>query len=256
MTGLYTVIPPEDTFSFGEGVLFISDLHLSPDHPRLTQGFYHLLNHYHGKISQLYILGDWFNAWIGDDNDSPWLDEMVHALQHLSNSQCQIYFLPGNRDFALGKQFLNRFGAKLLPEPTVLLTDEYRIRLEHGDLLCTDDVKYQKFRKIIRHPLLIAFLKLTPLSFRKRIADAARKKSRETHQRTTDYTIMDVNAEAAQLAIQDYDVLIHGHTHRPAVHAYPNGKQRIVLGDWREKTGEAAILLLKDNQLSLINWSF
>jgi UDP-2,3-diacylglucosamine hydrolase len=235
--------------------LFISDLHLSPEQPRLVEGFKNLLRFYQGKVSQLYILGDWFNAWIGDDNDSPWLDELVASLQKFGQYGGQIYFLPGNRDFALGQAFLNRFGGKLLPEPTVLLAGELRIRLEHGDLLCTDDVKYQRFRRIIRHPLIIAFLKLTPLSFRKKIADLARHKSKQNHATTPSY-IMDVNEQAVQQALNGFDILIHGHTHRPAAHDYSNGSRRIVLGDWREYSGEAAIAVLSDEQLHLTHWYF
>lgn len=239
----------------GESQLFISDLHLSPEHPRLVDGFKHLLQVYQGKVNQLYILGDWFNAWIGDDNDSPWLDELVAAMQQVTQHGCQIYFLPGNRDFALGQVFLDRFGGQLLSEPTVILSGNLHIRLEHGDLLCTDDVKYQRFRRIIRHPLLVAFLRRTPLAFRKKIADLARQKSKQKHSNTPSY-IMDVNEQAVQAALDGFDMLIHGHTHRPAIHDYAAGKQRIVLGDWREQTGEAAIALLTQGQLTLSYWYF
>jgi len=157
--------------------LFISDLHLSPEHPRLVRGFLDLLDSYKDKNTQLYILGDWFNAWIGDDYSAPWLDEIVHALQKFNQAGNHVYFQAGNRDFALGKKFLKQFNGTLLTEPAILKISKTTYRLEHGDLLCTDDVSYQKFRKIIRNPLLLAVLKRLPLTFRQKMANGFRKKS-------------------------------------------------------------------------------
>ena len=234
-------------FKIGKKVtyLFIADLHLSPDHPRLVRGFLALLQQYQQQNTQLYILGDWFNTWIGDDDAAPWLDEVVQQLKQFSDAGNQIYFQAGNRDFVLGQKFLDQFGGKLLP-------DEYRIKIanqsfkiEHGDALCTDDISYQRFKKIIRNPLLLRLLKSTSLNFRKKLANGFRKKSRESNQ-TKSYTIMDVNQQAVEKALLDVDVLIHGHTHRPNIHDV-NGKKRIVLGDWRENTAEAMILVLHDS---------
>ena len=221
--------------------LFISDLHLSPDHPRLVRGFLALLQDYQQKQTQLYILGDWFNAWIGDDNRSAWLDEIVQALQQFTAQGNQVYFQVGNRDFALSQKFLNLFSGHLLPEIATLKIHNQLYRLEHGDALCTDDFAYQRFKKIIRNPVLLFILRRTPLSFRKKLADGFRQKSHESKQEKH-YDIMDVNQQAVDAALKDVDVLIHGHTHRPMIHTEMNHKQRIVLGDWREKTGEAMIL--------------
>ncbi|RZG48010.1 UDP-2,3-diacylglucosamine diphosphatase [Acinetobacter wuhouensis] len=238
--------------------LFIADLHLSPDHPRLVRGFLALLEQYQNnnaaKPTQLYILGDWFNAWIGDDYTAPWLDEIVTALKQFTSSGNQVFFLVGNRDFALGQKFLNQFNGKLLPEIYTLNIGNKKFRIEHGDALCTDDVSYQRFRKIIRNPIILGLLKSTPLSFRQKLANGFRKKSRESNQ-TKSYAIMDVNAQAVETALAEVDVLIHGHTHRPEIHDV-NGKPRIVLGDWREKTSEAMILEVDDDgQYDFIKWT-
>ena len=133
--------------------LFISDLHLSPDHPRLVRGFLALLKQYQDKNTHLYILGDWFNAWIGDDYTAPWLDEIVSALQKFTAANNQVYFQVGNRDFALGQKFLKQFNGILLPNVYTLNIQRHTFRLEHGDALCTDDVAYQRFRKVIRNPI-------------------------------------------------------------------------------------------------------
>ena len=223
--------------------LFISDLHLSPYHPRLVRGFLALLNEYQHKNTQLYVLGDWFNAWIGDDYTAPWLDEIVNALKKFSDAGNQIYFQVGNRDFALGQKFLNKFNGILLPDVYTLEINHQKFRLEHGDALCTDDVAYQRFRKVIRNPILLGFLKCTPLSFRQKLANGFRKKSSETKQLKS-YDIMDVNAQAVESVIEQVDYLIHGHTHRPEIHQLQN-KQRIVLGDWR---ADAAWILEIDEQ--------
>ncbi|WP_298065623.1 UDP-2,3-diacylglucosamine diphosphatase [uncultured Acinetobacter sp.] len=235
--------------------LFISDLHLSPDHPRLIRGFLALLTEYQNKNTQLYILGDWFNAWIGDDYTAPWLDEIVSALQVFAAAGNQVYFQVGNRDFALGLKFLNQFDGILLPDVYTLEIDHKKFRLEHGDALCTDDIGYQRFRKVIRNPILLGFLKRTPLSFRQKLANGFRKKSSETTQLKS-YDIMDVNTQAVESVITPVDYLIHGHTHRPDIHHVLN-KQRIVLGDWR---ADSAWILeinpLENNQLDFKQWTY
>ena len=234
--------------------LFISDLHLSPDHPRLVRGFLDLLTDYQHQNTQLYILGDWFNAWIGDDDSSAWLDDIVQHLKQFTDAGNQIYFQVGNRDFALGQKFLQQFSGILLPEPYYLQIGTVKFRVEHGDALCTDDVSYQRFRKIIRNPMLLGLIKRTPLRFRKKLAHGFRKKSQQVNQNKS-YEIMDVNRYAVEKALEDADILIHGHTHRPEIHMM-NTKKRIVLGDWREKTSEAMILSVNPmGTLEFIRWS-
>ena len=229
--------------------LFIADLHLSPNHPRLVRGFLDLLDAYQNKNTQLYILGDWFNAWIGDDYTAAWLDEVVARLKQFSQAGNQIYFIVGNRDFALGQKFLDQFSGQLLPDVYTLHIGSQQVRLEHGDALCTDDVSYQKFRKIIRNPIILGILKKTPLAFRQKLAQGFRKKSQQANQ-VKSYDVMDVNADAVSQALQDADVLIHGHTHRPNIHN-EHGKPRIVLGDWRK---DAAQILEIEPSQELQDW--
>ena len=230
--------------------LFISDLHLSPDHPRLVRGFLALLKQYQDKNTHLYILGDWFNAWIGDDYTAPWLDEIVSALQKFTAANNQVYFQVGNRDFALGQKFLKQFNGTLLPNVYTLNIQRHTFRLEHGDALCTDDVAYQRFRKVIRNPILLGLIKRTPFSFRQKLANGFRKKSSETKQLKS-YDIMDVNAKAVENVITEVDYLIHGHTHRTEIHQVLN-KQRIVLGDWREDS--AWILEINEQENSSLDF--
>ncbi len=233
--------------------LFIADLHLSQEHPRLIQSFLELLKAYQHKNTQLYILGDWFNAWIGDDYHAEWLDQIVIALQQFNQNGNQVYFQVGNRDFALNKGFLSQFNGKLLPDTYQLDIANTHFRLEHGDALCTDDISYQRFKKIIRNPLVLSILRKTPLSFRSKLANGFRKKSKEKTQ-AKPYSIMDVNQHAVETVMENVDILVHGHTHRPHIHDV-NGKPRIVLGDWREKTSEAMILeVSEEGQWQFKKW--
>lgn len=247
--------------------LFIADLHLSPDHPRLVRGFLDLLVHYEGRIDQLYIVGDWFEAWLGDDDHSAWLDSIVKALQQFVAHGTQVFFMHGNRDFALGQQFMQRFDGQLIrTERLTIKNTGLTVMLEHGDALCTDDIAYQRFKKIIRHPLVMTTLLHLPLSLRRKVAQQARQKSKTSHQlKSAD--IMDVNEQAVATVLNQHDVLLHGHTHRPAIHAYSNGKKRVVLGDWREPDaeindstdsakGSAMIALLNEQGIQLLEWQF
>ncbi len=243
--------------------LFISDLHLSPNHPRLIRGFLDLLDHYAEQHTHLYILGDWFDAWIGDDDQAPFLAPIILALQQFNQRGNQIYFQAGNRDFALDEKFLKQFNATLLPEIYNFNIAHLHIRLEHGDALCTDDVSYQRFKRIIRHPILLKLLLNSPLSFRRKLAQGFRKKSQQSKS-DKPKQIMDVNSQAVEHALNGVDLLIHGHTHRPAVHQHQHqvrgddhSQYRIVLGDWREKTAEAQILEIDDQgQWHTIRWTF
>lgn len=238
--------------------LFISDLHLSEQYPCLVQGFFALLQHYQSypKV-ELYILGDWFNAWLGDDIQNAWLDDIIQHLQRFNQAGHQIYFLVGNRDFLLGQKFLQYFNAILLDDVHYLNIAHLRIRVEHGDALCTDDVEYQRFKKIIRSPIVLKLLKSLPLTLRQHIAQHLRQKSQKSHQHKT-FNIMDVNSQAVESALKDVDILIHGHTHQPNIHQYAE-KQRIVLGDWRQNatSGNAMILEINDNHdIKFYQWNF
>lgn len=237
--------------------LFISDLHLSAAHPRLVDGFLRLLAFYQPQqTTALYILGDWFNAWLDDRDDSAWLQPIVAALNSFTTQGHQVYFLCGNRDFVLGQGFMNRFGGHLIQEPYVLTLQNKRIRLEHGDALCIDDVSYQRFKKIIRHPLVLNALKLLPFSAKQKLADFFRQQSADKQQQAQ-YRLVDVNAAEVARQMKDVDVLIHGHTHRPQIEHLANSKLRIVLSDWNEHSGSAEILLLHNtDDIALTTWRF
>ena len=236
-------------------ILLIADLHLSEQHPRLTRGFLDLLRAHQDEPTALYILGDWFNVWLDDRDASPWLEPIITALQAFTQADNQVYFLAGNRDFVLGQGFLNRFGGQLLQEPHFMNWQGLRLRLEHGDSLCTDDVSYQRFKKIIRNPLVLGVLKSLPFALKQKLGSFFRSKSRE-HQSQNHYQPIDVNMAEVQRQMQNVDVLIHGHTHRPEIQSLPQYKTRIVLGDWREDEGCAFILELGSSpQLVLSQWT-
>ena len=215
---------------------FISDLHLQENNPRITQIFLHFLNDIANKADALYILGDLFETWIGDDDCSHFATTIKTALKILVNHGVMVYFMHGNRDFILGKRFANETGIQLLVDPTVQEIYGRKILLMHGDLLCIDDVKYQAFRRKAHDPKFQARMLRLPLWIRRLIALWARYKSKR-HTKTTNLTIQDVNLNEVQRYMQQYhsNLLIHGHTHRPAIHELTiNGQtaKRIVLAAW------------------------
>ncbi|UTO05144.1 UDP-2,3-diacylglucosamine diphosphatase [Moraxella sp. FZLJ2107] len=246
--------------------VFVSDLHLSAHTPKLAAAFIRLIEDlcHLPNLNSLYILGDWLDAWIGDDaylsldkqtKDMHWLTPIIKALKKLSDKKVQILVMHGNRDFALSDKLTKLFGGAIIAEPYYLTTSTHRIRLEHGDALCTDDVKYQQYRAIIRHPAVRWLLLATPLSFRSKLGKDIKDKS-HNDKRQKSATIMDVNHDAVQKALTDCDILLHGHTHRPAVHLLGN-KARLVLGDWRydDRQVTAEIGLLIGYEIVLANFS-
>ncbi len=242
--------------------IIISDLHLSPTEPALLQAFLALLHKLQQlpHLSQLFILGDWFEAWLGDDiaqtpDYQAWLYPLIYQLQQLTS--CQIFVMRGNRDFLLGQEFCSLFHAKLIDEPFILAINNKYYRLEHGDKLCTDDKKYQWFRRVIQNPISKKILLSQSLTKRQEIAENLRKKSQMDNAKKT-LEIMDVNPKAVNQALLSVDGLIHGHTHRPAIHDV-NGKQRIVLGDWRvnswQVSAQIAIFSTLNHQFNLIEFN-
>ena len=223
--------------------VLISDLHLSPEEPALVQAFLALLDDCLAlpALKHLFILGDWFEVWLGDDvylslsdneRTTHWLTPLITKLKALRVSGCEILVMHGNRDFLLDHPFCNLFGGELIYEPYTLNVGQQTYRLEHGDALCTDDKKYQFFRKIMRHRLVQWYLLNKSLEKRLAIADNMRKKSQQNNANKASH-IMDVNEDAVIQAIADSDALLHGHTHRPDIHQTINNKKRYVLGDWR-----------------------
>jgi len=214
--------------------LFISDLHLSPEQPALIQlATDFLLQNQH--CESLYILGDIFHTWLGDDLVLPEYQAFINALQQLTKQGTQLYLMVGNRDFMLGKQFAAQVGGELLADPVVHVFADQRVLIMHGDSLCIDDISYQRYRKVVRNRFLQwCFLRL-PLRHRQAISDKIKAKSQQQKQFKT-AQIMDVNPAEVIRVMDLYhcNILIHGHTHRPAIHALENNKQRIVLGDWHQ----------------------
>ncbi|UAA40090.1 UDP-2,3-diacylglucosamine diphosphatase [Paraneptunicella aestuarii] len=215
---------------------FIADLHLSPEHPEITTCLKHFLTTQAVDADALYVLGDLFEAWIGDDDINPFTQEVTQAFRQLSERGVAIYFIHGNRDFLIRKAFTKRAGMTLLPESDVIDLYGEATLIMHGDELCTKDEAYQRFRRKARSwwwPRLILML---PLSVRRKIAARGRKISQQ-NQSTLSLDIMDVTPEEVVRVMQDNGVkrLIHGHTHRPAIHDLEINSepaQRIVLGDW------------------------
>ena len=223
--------------------VLISDLHLSPEEPALVQAFLALLDDCLAlpALKRLFILGDWFEVWLGDDfylslsdeeRQSHWLTPLIVKLKKLRVAGCEILVMHGNRDFLLGQPFCNLFGGELIYEPYTLTVGQQNYRLEHGDALCTDDKKYQFFRKIMRNRLTQWYLLNKSLEKRLAIADKMRQRSQQNNANKAAH-IMDVNDEAVRQAITASDALLHGHTHRPASHQATTDKKRYVLGDWR-----------------------
>ncbi|WP_372829076.1 UDP-2,3-diacylglucosamine diphosphatase [Psychrobacter maritimus] len=223
--------------------VLISDLHLSPEEPALVQAFLALLDDCLAlpALKRLFILGDWFEVWIGDDaylllsedeRQTHWLTPLIVKLKKLRVAGCEILIMHGNRDFLLGQPFCSLFGGELIYEPYTLTVGQQNYRLEHGDALCIDDKKYQFFRKIMRNRLTQWYLLNKSLEKRLAIADKMRQKSQQNNANKAAY-IMDVNDEAVLQAVADSDALLHGHTHRPDIHQATSNKKRYVLGDWR-----------------------
>ncbi|RXZ42481.1 UDP-2,3-diacylglucosamine diphosphatase [Crenobacter cavernae] len=221
---------------------FISDLHLCEAVPGLNRLFVDTLAAWRGKIDALYILGDLFEYWVGDDDDSPFKREMLAAMAAFS-SETPLFVMHGNRDFLLGPVFEADSGAKLLGEPTEVTLYGRRFLLCHGDALCRDDVAYQQFRAMVRNPAWQQALLAKSLAERHAIAAQIRAASDLKKQQTGLDEIGDVTEDAVAelLAEHDAPTLIHGHTHRPAHHQHtlPDGRtaERWVIADWHDNAG-------------------
>ena len=223
-------------------ILLISDLHLEEERPDITRAFLDLLHGRARGAQALYILGDFFEAWIGDDGMTPFQRSICAALRELSDSGTAIFIMHGNRDFLIGKAFCKAAGATLLKDPSVVQLAGEPVLLMHGDSLCTRDLGYMKLRRILRNPIVLFILRHLPLRTRHRLARKLRSESRaQTRMKAND--IVDVTPEEVPRVMQQFGVrtLVHGHTHRPAIHKLQIGEQaakRIVLGDW-DKQGWA-----------------
>jgi UDP-2,3-diacylglucosamine hydrolase len=226
--------------------LFIADLHLDPARPQITELFErYLASDEVRQADALYILGDLVEAWIGDDDDAELPARIARAIRGVRDAGVPVYFMVGNRDFLLGQDFANRAGFELLDDGTVHTLHGQPTLLMHGDVLCTDDVAYQAVRQQVRTPQWQAQVLSMPLDARRAFAAKAREDSR-AHTGSTMETIMDVNADAVAHAMRQAGVtrLIHGHTHRPAVHRFlldGQTAERIVLGESYEHGSELKV---------------
>ncbi len=226
--------------------IFISDLHLSEHTPALNELFFQCLGEWQGKIDSLFILGDFFDVWVGDDDSSVFADSIIAALKAFS-AHTPVYLLHGNRDFLLGSKFAEASGITLLPEQYVAELYGSPYLLVHGDELCTDDLPYQQFRLQSRNPMWQAAVLMKPLAERKMLAGQIRQMSEVKKTAEGKSEMSDATEAGIQALLQQYaaahtvlPVLIHGHTHRPGIHEHQvNGQtiKRYVLQDWYGESG-------------------
>lgn len=233
---------------------FIADLHLAQNRPDITACFLRFLKEEATEAQTLYILGDLFETWVGDDDDSPYLVTIAKALSTLASFGTTIYYIHGNRDFLLGDKFAKKSSMTLLPEVDLIELYGQDVVIMHGDTLCTRDIAYQAFRKKSRSWWWQTMIKSLPLFVRKKIAANYRKKSAAATSVKAQY-IMDVTPDEVVKCLEAYksQLLIHGHTHRPAVHKLMANNQkaeRIVLGDWYE---QGAWLKVTPSSTELLN---
>ena len=222
--------------------LFISDLHLCPTRPAINTLFAHFIQNIAPQAEALYILGDFFEYWAGDDDlAEPFHSAIAQRLSTLAQSGTRLYLMHGNRDFLIGDAFLRAANIKLLPDPTVIDLYGHPTLLMHGDTLCSDDVEYQAFRSQVRQPAWQQSFLATPLATRKAQIEALRKRS-ELEKSNKAAEIMDTNLDTVTTTLRafGYPRLIHGHTHRPALHMHTVDDktcERWVLTDWYESGG-------------------
>jgi UDP-2,3-diacylglucosamine hydrolase len=236
--------------------LFVSDLHLDDARPRIVEQFERFCAGEARTADALYVLGDLFEAYVGDDDDAALNTRIANALRGVADTGVPVHYIAGNRDFLVGADYARRCGMDILADGTVVDLHGTPTLILHGDVLCTDDAAYQAFRTQVRDPAWQAAFLARPLGERRAFAAQARDASR-AHTSTTDMLIMDVNQDAVERALGEAGVerMIHGHTHRPAIHDFlldEKPAQRLVLGDWYEQgsvlridAGGAALQLLR-----------
>ncbi|WP_296753103.1 UDP-2,3-diacylglucosamine diphosphatase [Thiobacillus sp.] len=220
---------------------FVADLHLTDERPVATGRFFRFLDEEAAGADALYILGDLFEAWIGDDHDERVARDTALRLKALAAAGTPVYFMHGNRDFMLAGRYAALAGMTLLTDPTRIDLYGVPTLLMHGDTLCSDDMAYQAFRRRVRHPLTLALLRQLPLAWRRRLARQARAGS-ESAKAGKPAAIMDVNADAVLRVLREHRIcrLIHGHTHRPAQHVHAvdgHDCERWVVPDWYARWG-------------------
>jgi len=237
--------------------LFIADLHLCVEEPAITAGFLHFLDNQAVGADALYILGDLFESWIGDDDLQPLHQQIASAIKARVDAGTPCYFIHGNRDFLIGKRFAQRAGMQLLPETRVVDLYGRKMLIMHGDTLCTDDKSYQEFRQQVHRPRNQKIFLALPLFIRRWIAAKMRAGSKAANGAKSS-EIMDVNPDAVSQALANHHVqwLVHGHTHRPAIHQLLVGQQpafRCVLGAWHQ---QGSMLRVTPDEVDLVYFPF
>ncbi|MCF6299769.1 MAG: UDP-2,3-diacylglucosamine diphosphatase [Proteobacteria bacterium] len=229
---------------------FIADLHLSQKHTKTTDLFVDFIKNKACGAQTLYILGDLFEYWLGDDAQDQLAILAKSTLQKLSQNNTQIYYMHGNRDFLLGKEYADACGMQIINDPHIIQLSEEPVLLLHGDEQCVDDIEYQQTRKILRSEAWQKEFLSMSISERTIFANNARKQSQE-HTKMANDEIMDVNQDSINTLFSQHQtkLMIHGHTHRPAVHSL-NNTTRIVLGDWHN---QASYLCFDENGYQLIS---
>ncbi|MGR5120045.1 UDP-2,3-diacylglucosamine diphosphatase [Vibrio astriarenae] len=232
--------------------LFISDLHLSPNVPKLNQAFFHFMQEEALHADAVYVLGDLFDFWTGDDDPSPFCRSIIDAFKQLTSQGVPCYFTRGNRDFLVGKRFAKETGVTLLGDETVIELYGRKAVVLHGDTLCTLDEAYLNYRKKVHLPWLQWLFNHLPFSVREKIV-AKIKGDIKHDKQSKSLDIMDVTQSEVEKVMRDHqvDLMIHGHTHRPNVHRFTLNHQlasRVVLGDWGE---QGYVLRIDDKTMSL-----
>lgn len=232
--------------------LFISDLHLSPTTPETTECFIRFMRQEAIQAEALYVLGDLFEFWVGDDDRSEFANQIRSEFKTLTERGIPCYFTQGNRDFLIGQRFARQTGVKLLGDETVIDLYGRKAVVLHGDTLCTQDVKYLEYRKKVHQPWLQWVFNRIPMSIKKRIVTKVQSDIR-TDKQTKSLDIMDVTQSEVEQVMQSHqvDLMIHGHTHRPKVHTFELNQTpctRIVLGDWYT---QGSVLVFDKNNFEL-----
>lgn len=232
--------------------LFISDLHLTPSRPDITDCFFSFMENEAPHADALYVLGDLFEFWVGDDDDNDFNQSIKRAFKILASKGVSCYFIQGNRDFLVGQRFSKETNMTLLPEVSKIDLYGQSAVILHGDTLCIDDHKYQAYRKKVHLPWLQFIYNLLPLNIKKKIVSKVQSDIGEDKKHKT-WDIMDVNQQEVEQVMESNQVelMIHGHTHRPNIHRFDTEsgqKTRIVLGDWYK---QGSVLSFSDGSFEL-----
>jgi UDP-2,3-diacylglucosamine hydrolase len=232
---------------------FISDLHLSEKTFASNQVFYSLMNKWLEEIDALYILGDFFDHWIGDDDKNSFISDMETTLR-LFSAKKPIYFIHGNHDFGIGKDFANRTGVKIIPDCSTIDIADNRILISHGDTFCTLDKSYQRFKKIIRNPIIMTILRKTPLSWRHKLKLKLEQESSKQFNQKPIETYLVVNETIRKIAQKNFaNIVIHGHTHNPGRYIIENNGSiitRLEIPDWSDRD-PGGYIMLDDNNIKI-----